>query len=89
MEFFTKFFEKISMLEIIILFAAYFLGIKFPDWDFKLKLKHRSILTHSPLALLFLIRIYEQDQNEVFRYFLIGFAIALALLFIFDLYPKG
>ena len=60
MEFFTKFFEKISMLEIIILFAAYFLGIKFPDWDFKLKLKHRSILTHSPLALLFLIRIYEK-----------------------------
>ncbi len=50
MEFFTKFFEKISTLELIILFAAYFLGIKFPDWDFKLKLKHRSILTHSPLA---------------------------------------
>ncbi|MFR4479544.1 MAG: hypothetical protein ACLUBL_10220 [Fusobacterium sp.] len=89
MEFFTKFFEKISTLELIILFAAYFLGIKFPDWDFKLKLKHRSILTHSPLVLLFLIRIYEQDQNEVFRYFLIGFAIALALHFIFDLYPKG
>lgn len=89
MEFFTEFFEKVSMLGFIVLFAAYFLGMKFPDWDFKLKLKHRSILTHSPLALLFLIRIYEQDQNEVFRYFLMGFAIALALHFIFDLYPKG
>ena len=89
MEFFTKFFEKISTLELIILFAAYFLGIKFPDWDFKLKLKHRSILTHSPLVLLFLIRIYEQDQNKVFRYFLMGFSLALALHFIYDLYPRG
>lgn len=89
MEFFAKFFEKVSMLGFIVLFAAYFLGIKFPDWDFKMKLKHRSILTHSPLALLFLIKLYEQDQNEIFRYFLMGFATALSIHFIFDLYPKG
>ena len=89
MEIILEYVDKIGLIGIIVSITAFLVGIKFPDWDFKLKLKHRSILTHSPLVLLFLIRIYEQDQNEVFRYFLIGFAIALALHFIFDLYPKG
>lgn len=89
MEFLIRFFDEISLMGIFISFAAYFLGIKFPDWDFKMKLRHRSILTHSPLILLIFIRVYEQEQNDNFRYFLMGFSLALALHFIFDLYPKG
>ncbi|WP_300342573.1 hypothetical protein [Fusobacterium sp.] len=89
MEFFINLFTKISLMGIFISFAAFFLGIKFPDWDFKMKLRHRSILTHSPLILLIFIRVYEQDKNINFRYFLMGFSLALALHFIFDLFPKG
>lgn len=89
MEFLIKFFDEVSFAGLIVSFTAYFLGIKFPDWDFKFKLRHRSILTHSPLILLILIRCYERDSNDIFRYFLIGFAIALSLHFIFDLYPRG
>ena len=89
MDFLIKFFDKVSFAGIIVSFTAYFLGIRFPDWDFKFNLKHRSILTHSPLILLMLIRFYERDSNDTFRYFLIGFALALSLHFIFDLYPKG
>ncbi len=89
MEFFINLFTKISLMGIFISFAAFFLGIKFPDWDFKMKLRHRSILTHSPLVLLIFIRVYEQDKNVNFRYFLMGFSLALALHFIFDLFPKG
>ncbi|WP_291258731.1 hypothetical protein [Fusobacterium sp.] len=89
MEFFMDLLTKISLMGIFISFAAFFLGIKFPDWDFKMKLKHRNILTHSPLILLIFIRVYEQDKNLNFRYFLMGFSLALALHFIFDLFPKG
>ena len=89
MDFLIKFFDKVSFAGIIVSFTAYFLGIRFPDWDFKMKLKHRSILTHSPLILLIFIRVYEQDRSDNFRYFLMGFSLALALHFIYDLYPRG
>lgn len=89
MEFLMRFLDEVPLMGIFISFAAFFLGIKFPDWDFKMKLKHRSILTHSPLILLIFIRVYEQDRSDNFRYFLMGFSLALALHFIYDLYPRG
>lgn len=89
MEFLMRFLDEVHLMGIFISFAAFFLGIKFPDWDFKMKLKHRSILTHSPLILLIFIRVYEQDRSDNFRYFLMGFSLALALHFIYDLYPRG
>ena len=46
-------------------------------------------MTHSPLILLIFIRVYEQDRSDNFRYFLMGFSLALALHFIYDLYPRG
>lgn len=89
MGFLTDFFDKVPMMGIFTSFAAYFVGMKFPDWDFKMKLRHRSILTHSPLILMVFIKVYEESPNEIFRYFLMGFSIALSLHFIFDLYPRG
>lgn len=89
MKFFIEFLDKVPLMGIFISFAAYFLGIKFPDWDFKMKLRHRSILTHSPLILMIFIRVYEEEKSDNFRFFLMGFALALALHFIFDLYPRG
>lgn len=89
MDFVTKFFDKVPMIGVFVSFAAYFLGMKFPDWDFKMHLAHRNILTHSPLILVIFIRLYEESGNELFRFFLMGFSLALALHFIFDMYPRG
>ena len=89
MDFFNSFFDKVPLIGMFVSFAAYFLGIKFPDWDFKIKLAHRNILTHSPLILIIFVRLYEESKNDMFRFFLIGFSLALALHFIFDMYPRG
>lgn len=89
MDFITKFFNHVPLMGVFVSFAAYFLGMKFPDWDFKMRIAHRNILTHSPLLLLIFIKLYEESGNEVFRFFLMGFSLALALHFIFDMYPRG
>lgn len=81
--------SEISLTGVLILFASFLLGIKFPDWDLKLKLKHRNILTHSPIVMIFFYKIFKLENNRGFRFFIMGFSIALALHFIFDLFPKG
>ena len=68
MDFLIQFFDKVSFAGIIVSFTAYFLGIRFPDWDFKLNLKHRSILTHSPLILLILIRFFMSGSGMESRF---------------------
>ena len=87
MEFLIKLVNEVTLVGFILTFAAYVIGIKFPDWDFKFKLKHRSILTHSPLVLFFMM--YLLKEGDSFRYFFIGFALAMGIHFIFDLFPKG
>ena len=54
MEIFLEYIDKVGLIGIIVAVTAFLVGMKFPDWDFKMKLQHRSILTHSPL-FLFLI----------------------------------
>ncbi|WP_319370175.1 hypothetical protein [uncultured Ilyobacter sp.] len=80
---------EISLTGVLISIAAFLLGIKFPDWDLKLKLKHRNILTHSPVVMIFFYKIFKVENNMEFRFFIMGFSMALALHFIFDLFPKG
>jgi hypothetical protein len=81
--------DEMSSTGGLVLFAAFLLGMKFPDWDFRLKLKHRNILTHSPIIMIIFYKIYEIEGNKEFRFFIMGFSMALALHFIFDLFPKG
>ncbi|WP_320047091.1 hypothetical protein [uncultured Ilyobacter sp.] len=81
--------NQISLTGVLILFASFLLGIKFPDWDLKLKLKHRNILTHSPIVMIFFYKIFKLENSSDFRFFIMGFSVALALHFIFDLFPKG
>jgi len=40
------------ILFLLIVCLSSWLGLKFPDWDLKLGIKHRSLLTHSPLILV-------------------------------------
>ena len=92
-------FTNIDTIGTVLGLFSIFIGIKYPDWDFKLKLKHRSILTHSPLILVLFIYIYlnKQDgsflfhrEKEIgFRYFIVGFSIGMGIHFLYDLFPKG
>ena len=93
-------FTVIDIIGFILGIFSIFIGIKYPDWDFKFKLKHRSILTHSPIILFIFIYFYLEKQKGVFhflsgekeigfRYFIIGFAIGMGIHFLYDLFPKG
>ncbi len=84
--------ESLSHLDFmgtIIAITGFLVGFKFPDWDFKMKLKHRNILTHSPLVVLIFIYFHSKQPVEVSRYFIVGFSLAIGLHLIFDLFPKG
>ncbi|MFR4520185.1 MAG: hypothetical protein ACLT40_09540, partial [Fusobacterium sp.] len=89
MEIFLEYIDKVGLIGIIVAVTAFLVGMKFPDWDFKMKLQHRSILTHSPLFLFLLLELYQKEKNDTFRFFIGGFALALAVHFIFDFFPKG
>lgn len=89
MELLLQILDNINIAGVVVSLTAYLVGIKFPDWDFKMGLKHRSILTHSPLAIFILIELYRRDESQTFRYFIMGFSLAMAIHFIFDLFPKG
>ncbi|WP_300329391.1 hypothetical protein [Fusobacterium sp.] len=89
MKSFFNTFDMIIFYKIIFMFIAFNVGIKFPDWDFHLNLRHRSIITHSPLILLFFLQFYLIERSEFLRVFISSFAIAMALHFVFDIFPKG
>ncbi|MFK4785342.1 hypothetical protein [Fusobacterium sp. MFO224] len=89
METILKYVENIGVTGIIISFSAFLIGIKFPDWDFKLKLKHRNILTHSPIVIFFLLSLYKEEGSYLFRMFIMGFSCAMGVHLIFDFFPKG
>jgi 4-hydroxybenzoate polyprenyltransferase len=92
-------FTSIDLIGLILGLFSIFIGIKYPDWDFKLRLKHRSLLTHSPLILGLFFYLYLTKQNNLswfhredevgFRYFIMGFSIGMGIHFLYDLFPKG
>lgn len=86
---FFQSFDETILYKIIFIFIAFNVGIKFPDWDFHLNLKHRSIITHSPLILIVLLQFYIIEKSEFLRIFISSFSMALTLHFIFDFFPKG
>lgn len=82
--------QAIGFIGLILIWTSFLIGIKFPDWDFKMKIKHRNILTHSPLILWIMIYFYNTQKNvEIFRFSIIGFSLAMGLHMIFDSFPKG
>lgn len=89
MEIFLEYIDKVGLSGIIIAITAFLVGIKLPDWDFKLKLQHRSIVTHSPLLLFLLLELYRNQPSDIFRIFIGGVALSFGIHFIFDFFPKG
>lgn len=83
-----SFFYNIDILGYILISVSFLFGIKLPDWDFKLKLRHRSIITHSPLITILLICLYKVGYDYFFKFFIIGFSMAISVHIIFDLFPS-
>lgn len=79
---------NINLLGFLLIAVSFLFGIKLPDWDFKLKLSHRSILTHSPFITIIFIALYETKRSYFFKYFIVGFSTAMAIHILFDLFPK-
>ena len=79
---------NINLLGFLLITVSFLFGIKLPDWDFKLRLRHRSILTHSPFVTIIFIALYETKTSYFFKYFIVGFSIAIAIHILFDLFPK-
>ena len=79
---------NINLLGFLLITVSFLFGIKLPDWDFKLRLRHRSILTHSPFVTIIFITLYETKTSYFFKYFIVGFSIAIAIHILFDLFPR-
>lgn len=82
-----NFINNINFLGYILIFVSFLFGIKLPDWDFKLKLRHRSIITHSPFITILLVMSYKIKEDFFFKYFIVGFSVAIAIHMLFDLFP--
>ncbi len=89
MDIFFSFINKIGISNIIIGVIAFNIGSKFPDWDFAFRLKHRNIVTHSPLIIFILLNVYAKENSEFLRFFVSSFSMGMALHFVFDFFPKG
>lgn len=79
---------NINLLGFLLITVSFLFGIKLPDWDFKLRLKHRNILTHSPFITIIFIAFYETKTSYFFKYFIVGFSTAIAIHILFDLFPR-
>ena len=80
--------HNINLLGFLLITVSFLFGIKLPDWDFKLDLRHRNILTHSPFITIIFIALYETKTSYFFKYFIIGFSTAIAIHILFDLFPR-
>lgn len=81
---------SVNYLGMIISFFGFFTGIKFPDWDFLFRLRHRSILTHSPILSIGLIfTYYTRLEDSLFAYLIASFSFGVMVHMIFDIFPHG
>ncbi len=76
-------------LSLIVLAAAVYIGLKFPDVDQRVGfLLHRSIITHGPLLPLVAFA-FALGDNPVQRRLGAGIGIGFAVHMAFDLFPRG
>lgn len=107
--FFFKFFKNLPfisegvtfgfiVISTIFLISFYYIGIKYPDVDLKIKgLGHRSIITHSfflPSILMYLHKtnllwLVYGAKFDITRFMITGLSLGIALHILYDLRPKA
>lgn len=89
--------ENINFAAICFLISFFYIGLKFPDVDLKIKgLRHRSILTHSfflPVILFALhitntLNVMWQSSIDITGTVIAGLSFGMTLHFLYDLRPK-
>lgn len=81
----------------LILIFFYYVGFKFPDYDFKFKLSHRNILTHSPLLVIILFVLHQskiltltyKTKYDITDFVTVGLSLGIAIHLLYDLFPKS
>lgn len=86
-----------TILTVILLIIFYYIGLKFPDIDLKIKgLGHRSILTHSPLVAIILMFLHKsntlilvyKNEYDVSGIIIGAFSLGIVIHILYDLVPK-
>jgi hypothetical protein ilyop_1485 len=89
--------ENINFAAICFFISFFYIGLKFPDVDLKIKgLRHRSILTHSfflPVILFGLhvtntLNVMWQSSTDITGTVIAGLSFGMTLHFLYDLRPK-
>lgn len=89
--------ENINFAAICFLISFFYIGLKFPDIDFKIKgLRHRSIVTHSFFlsVILFILHVTNtlnvmwQSTTDITGTVIAGLSFGMTLHFLYDLRPK-
>ncbi len=84
-------------INLILITVFYYIGLKFPDIDFKIKgLRHRSIVTHSFLLPLVLFIFHKSEMltliwmktYDITGSVIIGLCFGMTVHFLYDLFPK-
>lgn len=87
----------LSTVKILILISMYYIGLRYPDVDLKIKgLKHRSIVTHSfflPVALFILhytgtLSLMWKVKYDITGVLVAGLCFGMTIHFLYDLCPK-
>ena len=75
---------------LVLLGVGLLIGERLPDTDQSIGLlRHRSIVTHSPLIPLLLFLVAKNSDTIPLRWFLLGVSLGFAVHLGFDLFPRG
>lgn len=89
--------DNYTLITVILLIIFYYIGLKFPDIDLKIKgLGHRSIVTHSPLVSIMLMFLHKSDtliliykhEYDVSGIIIGAFSLGIVIHILYDLVPK-
>lgn len=84
-------------INLVLIIAFYYIGLRFPDIDFKIKgLRHRSIVTHSFLLPLVLFIFHKTEMltliwmktYDITGSVITGLCFGMTVHFLYDLFPK-
>lgn len=85
------------LINLVLITVFYYIGLRFPDIDFKIKgLRHRSIVTHSFFLPLILFILHKSEMltliwmktYDITGSVITGLCFGMTVHFLYDLFPK-